>query len=381
MTLSLSDDQIRRLRLRAQQLSQEPAGEPVPAAQVVKRVCGLQAQDLRAAELAVRARSPRITAAVIEQARLQERSVLRLWAMRGTLHLLATEDFRWLLPLLGPVFIAAGDRRRQELGLDEAMSVKGVDVIQEALAEQGPLTRKEIAPYLQTAGIRTEGQALIHLIALAALEGVLCCGPERDGEPTYVRIKDWIGRQPFISLPREAALAELARRYFRAYGPASLDDLAAWSGLKIGELRPACQQIAGEMVQVDAAGQLNWLPKEQLEWVDLPQPESPLVRLLPRFDTYLLGYSSRKLAVAPQHEKRIHPGGGILHPVLLVDGRLLGVWGLKSRRGLLEVVVEPFAVLAAPVRAGLDVEVAAMGHFYEIDAKLSITSITGADHS
>lgn len=364
MTLSLTAEQTRRLRLGAQWLDPDFDGT---VAQVVKQVCGIQAQELPAAGLSIRARSPGITAVEVEQARLQSRSLLRTWAMRGTLHLLETEDYGWMLPLLGPVFIRADERRRRQLGLDKATSIHGVSIIRETLSRQGYLTREEIAPFLKAAGIPTQGQALIHLIAHAALEGILCCGPERGGKPSYVLVEDWIGRKPFTSLSREAALAELARRYLNAYGPANLNDLAAWSGLMLSELRPAFQRIVGEMIPVEISEKLNWLPKDRLEWIDPPRPECSSVRLLPRFDTYLLGYSNRKLVVPPEQEKRIHPGGGILHPVLLVDGAARGVWSLKTRRARVEVLIEPFADLPGAVRQGLEAEVASIGHFFRLE--------------
>ncbi|HEX9029232.1 MAG TPA: crosslink repair DNA glycosylase YcaQ family protein, partial [Anaerolineales bacterium] len=102
-------------------------------------------------------------------------------------------------------------------------------------------------------------------------------------------------------------------------------------------------------------------------WIDPPRPECSSVRLLPRFDTYLLGYTNRKLVVPPEQEKRIHPGGGILHPVLLVDGAARGVWSLKTRQARVEVLIEPFADLPGAVRQGLEAEVASIGHFFRLE--------------
>src|SRR5262249_54918071 len=119
MAISLSDEQVRLLRLRAQRLTPQRPGEATSVAQVVKEMCGIQAQDPFAAPLAVRARSGGLLAVQVEQARVQGRSVVRTWGSRGTLHLLATEDLNWLLGLLGPVFVAGDRRRREELGLSE----------------------------------------------------------------------------------------------------------------------------------------------------------------------------------------------------------------------------------------------------------------------
>ncbi|HET7090709.1 MAG TPA: winged helix DNA-binding domain-containing protein [Anaerolineae bacterium] len=372
MARSLSDAQVRRLHLSAQRLHPRQAQSVSSAAQVLKDICGVQAQDAQAAILAVRVRSAGLTASGVERARLQERSVVRTWCMRGTLHLLAAEDVGWLLSLFGPIFANANRRRRAQLGLDDDASAKGVRVIRDALAKQGPLTRAEIAKALARRGIPAEGQATIHLIYLAALQGIVCQGPDRGRQPTHILLKDWIDLEP--ALPANAARAELARRYLLAYGPAGPDDLAHWSGLPIGEMRAAWQSIAGELIEVNAAGRPAWMHKRHAAWLGRPAARSPIVRLLPSFDTYLLGYRDRSLALSPEHAKRIHPGGGIIHPALTADGRVLGTWRSQRRRDGIEVIVEPFEALALTVLRGIETEVADLARFLDRKATLSVLS-------
>src|SRR2546421_5266800 len=158
MTISLYDDQVRLLRLRAQRLTPRPGDGISDVGLLVKELCGIQAQDARAATLALRVRSAGLVAADVERARVQERTIIRTWGQRGTLHLLATEDLGWLLPLFGPVFIAGTRRRRAELGLDEETCARGIRIIRDALANQGPLTRAELVEQLAIHGIRIEGQ-------------------------------------------------------------------------------------------------------------------------------------------------------------------------------------------------------------------------------
>src|SRR5205823_1421611 len=124
------------------------------------------------------------------------------WGQRGTLHLLATEDISWLLPILGPVFIAASQRRRMELGLDEDTCARGIRIMRDALARHGPLTRAELVEQLAISAIRIEGQARPHLLHRAALEGVICYGPDRGREPTYVLLSEWVEQEH--TLPEEA---------------------------------------------------------------------------------------------------------------------------------------------------------------------------------
>src|SRR6266566_2791927 len=148
MAISLSGDQVRLLRLRAQRLTPRSGDTISDVALLVKELCGIQAQDARAATLALRVRSAGLVAADVERARVQERTIIRTWGQRGTLHLLETKDLGWLLPLFGPVFIAGSRRRRAELGLDEDTCSRGMRIIRDVLASQGPLTRDELVEHL-----------------------------------------------------------------------------------------------------------------------------------------------------------------------------------------------------------------------------------------
>jgi hypothetical protein len=257
-----------------------------------------------------------------------------------------------------------------ELGWDETITTRGLYVLDQALAGQQGLTRPEIAGLLRKEGLPHEGQATVHLIARAALEGALCQGPDRGKQPTYVRFAGWVG--PLRPRPRPQALADLALRYLGAFAPAGPRDFAGWSGLPLGEARQAWQAIEARLLQVEIDGQPAWMLKTQLPWLDGLEPRGPAVRLLPRFDTYLLGYASRDLAVDPSYARRIHPGGGILRAGLAVDGRILGLWSTQKRRKGLVVTIEPFLPLPAAVYPGLEQETAGVGRFLGVEAALEI---------
>src|ERR1700730_10782710 len=173
IVVSLSDNQVRTLRQRAQRLTPQLSVAETSVAQVVKDLCGIQAQEAPAAALSIRVRSAGLVAADVERARVEERTVIRTWGPRGTLHLLATEDLGWLLPLLGPVFVAGDLRRRAELGLDEDTCARGMRIIRKVLAHQGPLTRAQLVEQLAVHGLHLEGQARPHLLSRAALEGII----------------------------------------------------------------------------------------------------------------------------------------------------------------------------------------------------------------
>ena len=264
-----SDDQLRFLRLGAQRLTSQHPGETIGVVQVVKEVCGIQAQDASAATLAVRSRSVGLVVTDVEQAREHDHTIIRIWGPRGTLHLLASDDIGWLLPLLGPVFVAGDRRRREELGLSEEYVCECMQIIRNVLADEGPLTRAELVEHLSTKGIHLEGQARPHLLARAALEGLICFGADRGNEPTYVLLHDWVDQKSAgRSLSEDQAYAELTRRYLSAYGPAAPGDQAAWSGLSLSKTRAAWQRIEGELLEVETASSSVWMLKTQASRLD-----------------------------------------------------------------------------------------------------------------
>ncbi|MHB8598755.1 MAG: winged helix DNA-binding domain-containing protein [Ktedonobacteraceae bacterium] len=373
MAISLSNDSVRLLRLRSQLLLPQSSDGVRSVAQVVKELCGIQAQELPSSALAIRVRTTGLVATDVELARIEERSVIRTWGLRGTLHLLATEDLGWLLPFLGPVFIAGDRRRRVELGLDEVTCARAIQIIREVLASQGPLTRAELVEQLAIHGIRLEGQARPHLLGRAALEGVICFGPNRGAEPTYVLLSDWLDQKDTgYPLSEDTAYRELTRRYLHAYGPATPEDQAAWSGMSLSKTRATWQYLADELLEVNIAGSPAWMLTSHAAWLDELSPSTSIVHLLPCYDTYLLGYQNRDLAVPREFAKRINAGGGIVHPTLLIDGQVVGIWKGQQQKNHLNVQIEPFDSLASEIYPGLEAEMADIGRFLGVGASLQI---------
>jgi len=369
MPRPLSDGQVLSLRMRSQWLTGRRATD---VRDVVGHMGGLQAQAAAPARLAVRPRGAGLDARAVTRACNEERSVVRTWAMRGTLHMVAADDVGWLVALLGPRFAAADRRRRLQLGLDEGVRARGLEAIGEVLAGGRPRTRAELVRELAGKGVAidAEGQAPAHLVAYAAMRGLVCRGPDLPGdEPTYVLLKDWVGARPELDL--EAALAELARRYVGAYGPAGAADLAAWSGIPLGQARRGLELVTGELEEVEVAGERAWVAGGVEP--DVPGVEDPCVRLLGQFDAYLLGYRSRELALPSRFARRIQAGGGLIQPAVVVDGRVVGTW--RQRRGgrRLTVTVEPFERLDRAILPGLEAEAADVGRFLGTETALAVT--------
>ena len=215
-------DTVTAERFAAQLLTGAPGRSAV---EVTGRLLAVQGQDPRGARLAIRPRSAGLTAADVDRALTDDRSLLITWLNRGTLHLVRSEDYWWLHPLVTPPLLTASARRLAQEGVEPAAADKAVAVIESSLTTDGPLSRVQLRDRIDSAGVRTQGQALVHILLLAGLRGVAVRGPMAAGQHAYVLVSDWLGATP-APLSRDAALAELARRYLAGHGPAGEADLA-----------------------------------------------------------------------------------------------------------------------------------------------------------
>jgi hypothetical protein len=355
-----------RLRLRAQCLHPETA--LTNPRDLAAHLCGLQAQDAGAGTLSFCPRTDGLTAGDVDRARGADRSIVRTWVMRTTLHFISAEDVRWLLALLSPRSIAGTRRRREGLGLTEPIVERAIAAVHDLLSG-GPLPRPDLIAALSERGLPTEGQAGIHLLLRAALEGVIVYGPNTGGPETFALLDDWLHDVPQTQ-PGDP-LAALAHRYLSAYAPASPADFAYWAGITLTDARAGFDRVGDNLVEVILEGEPAWLLPAQSAWLDEPAGP-PIVRLLPRYDTYLLGWRDREAVLPAEYADRIHPGGGILHPAVLLDGRIIARWRSKKRASGLAITVEPFEPLNASVRDLLSAEAARIARFLDTGVTLSV---------
>ncbi|MFC3453729.1 winged helix DNA-binding domain-containing protein [Amycolatopsis speibonae] len=348
--MTLSDDDIRAVRARAQLLG-TPAADVLD---VARSVAAIQAQSSPAARLAIRARGRGLTAPDVDGSR----AVARTWLMRKTLHLVPSADLRWLNRLFGPRNAQAGQGRRRQLDLTDELCERALKRLQDLLPGKA-LTRREIVDGLAADGIvlDAKSQAPAHLLAYAANRGLLCRGQDDGAEPTYVLLDEWTAEDHIPDEPH----AELAHRYLTAYGIATAEDFGAWSGLPLG----LCREAFGKLDLVPAGGGFA------LAETELSAPPCP-PRLLGAFDTCLLGYRDRDLLLDPAEAKRVNSGGGMIAPTVLVDGRIAGTWHTKRTAKQTKVVIEPFATLSRSAVTGLESEVDDYGRFLGETAVLVI---------
>jgi hypothetical protein len=335
-------------RLAAQLLTGPPARDPVA---VVERLLAVQGQDARGARLAIRARTTGLTAADVDRAMTEDRSLLITWLNRGTLHLVRSDDYPWLHALTTPPLLTANARRLAQEGVGPDAADRAVEVIARSLADEGPLTRDQLRARVEAAGVRGRGQALIHLLGLASFRGLVVRGPMIGKQHAYVLVRDWLGEVK--PMPRDRALAELARRYLLGHGPADPRDLAKWGGLPLRDARAGLDAIARHL-EVRPDGLLSLAGRT-------PAAELPAPRLLGPFDALLMGWTSRA-AILGRHDAAVVTGG-VFRPFALVGGRGVATWSASSGR----VEIEPFARLSRADRAALEVDAEDVARFLVLD--------------
>jgi Winged helix DNA-binding domain len=326
-------------RLTAQGLAGEPLRRPED---VAERLLAVQGQDPRGARLAIRARTSGVNAGDVDRAFTEGRSLLITWLNRGTLHLVRSEDYPWLQALTAPLHFASCRRRLRQEGVSEDEGERAMERIEEILAEEGPLSGKDLRERLAGAGVPTAGQVFIHLMFMAAVRGILVRGPMIGKQHAYVLVRDWLGPQKPVD--RDAALAELARRYLAGHGPADDRDLARWTGLPLRDARAGLGAIASELVEredglVDLAKRPPAAP--------LPPP-----RLLGAFEPVLLGWTSRDEIVGPH--KLLVTINGIFRPFAMIDGRAVATWKLAGGK----LTIEHLGKVTKKAAAALEAEAA-----------------------
>jgi winged helix DNA-binding protein len=331
-----------RLRLASQGLLGAPPGLPgsrtVPDA--VRWMAAMQAQDLQGALWAVGQRVPGAGIGDVRAA-LDRGEIVRSWPMRGTLHLLAPEDLRWMLAITSERLIRGMAGRHRELGItsDDVAAARGAAL--RLVSGGGGATREELFQAFQAAGQPTAGQRGIHLLGILCQRGWLVQGPLRGNQQLVVAFDEWITESR--ALDREAGIAELLLRYLRSHGPATDRDFAWWSGIPLTEVRAALAGVRKELAELEFEGTSYWLSPATAALLEDGVPGARSVLALPGFDEFLLGYTDRSLVLPPPHADKVVPGGnGMFKKTIVAGGQVAGTWsGPGTGRGA-AVVPDPF---------------------------------------
>jgi hypothetical protein len=316
----MTPDDILDLRQRNQGLVTATFRKPE---EVVSWFGAVQAQDYLGALWALGLRTRASTEASVEAAEAR-RAIVRTWPMRGTLHFVAAADVRWMTGLLAPRVLARNAARfKREFDVDARLIQRAREVITRELAGGKRLERNELYAKLDARGIRTSGSRGLHILLWLAMEGTICLAGRQEKQHTFALLDEWI---PAVKpLERDAALRELARRYFTSHGPATQRDLMWWAGITVKDARAAIDAAKGVLTSARVDGADYW-------WREPPGARrarrGPVVKLLPPFDEYTVAYQDRSLLVPGRS-----PGYGVLGSVIVIDGRIAGEWRRRLLAG------------------------------------------------
>ena len=377
-------------QVRARRLDRHGLSVPSPEARpadVAGAICGAHAQVLSAAELSLGLRLAGGTRKDVREALWTERSLVKTFGPRGTVHLLPTRD----LPIWTSALSAvppAGSGFPEDVRLTPEQSDEVVEAIARALAD-AELTVDELGEAIVAAAGPWAGDLVMpafngmwprwrQAVGTAANRGALCFGPNRGRKVTYTSPRRWL--PGFRPAGERAALAEVVRRYLHAYGPATPRHFAKWLGAPPRWAAELFDSLAGELEQVELDGTPAWVAAGD---ATAPSGAPRGVRLLPYFDAYAVGCQPRELIFPGRAaERALSPSGQAgNYPVLLVDGTVAGVWHQRRSGRKLDVTVEPLDKLGAERRRELDDQVERVGEFLEGNPRLTVGRVTAGGHA
>jgi Winged helix DNA-binding domain len=336
--------------------------------QAVTRTGGIQAQVMSAAELALCTRAEGLSPHDVKAALWQDRILVRTWAMRGTLHVLAASEL--------PLYVAARDWHNNaswsnyfaEFGLSPAQQEAFLLAVPHVL-EQGPLTRLQLADAVaKHTGVAHVRDLIVSSswgspLKPSAYRGDLCFGPGQGQSATFMNPRVWIGE--WQSIEPELALQELARRYLQAYGPATPEDFAFWWGYQKGRARKLFQSIAEELEEVEVEGWRAFALRATLPLIQRFEPVEE-IHLLPLFDAYTIGVPRGcEPLLAQAYKRHVFNLQGWTFAVILVNGSIQGVWDYTMRRSHTVVKVKLFSSCTASIRKGIEAEAERLSHLFE----------------
>ena len=347
---------VPRIRLASQHIARPVFDDP---AAVVQWFGAVQAQDYLGGLWALGLRTRGATEASVERA-IDAGRFVRTWPMRGTLHFVAAADVRWMLRLLAPRVAGAASARWRQLGLDSAVMVRSAKLAEKALVGGKRLRREAMYKVWNDAGIATHDSRGLHILGHLAKDGLICFGPRDGKQHTFTLLEEWLPSARLLE--RDIALGECARRYFVSHGPATVHDFAWWSGLTVTDARAGLDSVKSELESETIGTRTLWFAATSAP------SATKAVFLLPTWDEYTVAYRDRNDILDPRYAIRVNAGGGILKPVVVVRGQVVGTWQRTIGKGSVVVRPVPFARLDRADAVALEAAARKYGRFLGVPA-------------
>jgi hypothetical protein len=352
--------------LRARLSNQGLARTPFRGAEEIVAWFGaVQAQDYLGALWGIGQRLRRATEAAVEAAEAR-RAIVRTWPMRGTLHFVAAADARWMTRLLAPRVLARHAARwKREFGVDGPLLARADDILTRALEGGKRLTRDELYVALESRRIRTGASRGLHLLLCLAMRGRLCLAGRVGKQHSFALLDEWIPGAR--ELDRDAALVELATRYFTSHGPATPADFAWWSGMTTADARLAIDGARAALEKDTIDGAMYWSGTARRA---RGVTKTPHARLLPAYDEYTVGYADRA-PLLERGSRLTATGMVLLGPVVVVDGHVAGTWKRTIAGRSVRIDARLARKLARDEVYAVEAAVADYGRFLGLEARVN----------
>ncbi len=357
--LALTQDQVLTWRLsRHFLLDRAPRADLL---RVVQRLGGAQAQVMSAAEMQLAARVDGLTLDDIRSALWKQKTLLKTWQFRGTLHLLAADElplYAAALPkAIGPFYRSKSWLKARGVTLEEYDAI--IEGVRAALGAE-PMTREQLANAVMAKMNAPHLGELLRsgwgsLLKPSAHVGALCFAPSQGQNVTFVAPEKWLG-SPLVALDQDQALREVARRYLETYGPATPGSFGGWLGMNEARSKRLFRELGDEITEVAVEGWTVWALTRSLDALAKTDPRES-VRMVPNFDPYILGSARHnRQIVEAEYKPRVWRQAGWISPCVLVNGRVAGVWSLKKGKGGAAIEVDLFKPVSKKVQKGIDAE-------------------------
>lgn len=369
MISAIKSNQVAAFRLHRHHLA---AHQPASLTMICQNVCGIQAQVMSSAEMAIWARGHHHKQTDIQSALWNERSLVKTSCMRQTLHLLQTSDFLLYINALKRSRLAALHQIMSRFGITPKEAEAMTAAIVAALAD-GPQTQPElIQQILPEVGKKLKAYIKaawsIQIFRAALVEGLICYGPPRGSKSTFIRVDQWL--PPQKEIPETEAKRTLLRRYLRAYGPATARDFSRWSGISMAEVKPVWESLQEELREIQSEKQKSYILRNDYDALAQSNLNDHLLRLLPGFDPFLLGHTEKDHLLDLRYYKRVYRAAGWITPTVLLNGKIIGIWTHTRNTNHMMLRIELFEKIQKKHRAQIEAEAASLADFWSTSCKI-----------
>jgi hypothetical protein len=353
-------ENIAQFRLSSQQIVET---ELKSVKELVAWMGAMQAQDYNMAKWAIGVRLPHAGNKIIESA-ITNGDIIRTHVLRPTWHFISPDDIYWMLELTAPHIKSAMKSRNKELGLTEAIYNKSNRLIEKSLTGVNHLTREEIMTILEKAKIVTEHNRSSHFLMQAELDRIICSGAPKGNKQTYALLEERVPKRKTMN--KDEALATLAQKYFTSHCPATLQDFIWWSGLPISNARHALEMIKSNFISETVGMKTYWITNSFAP----PVMDQSIAFFLPAYDEYLISYKDRSASLPFQLQKNTVSSNGIFHPVIILNGKVIGVWNKKIKNDKVEIKTKLFQKHSKTIHKIIEKAAEKFGNFIGADLNL-----------